>query len=308
MRSKHQPAFLTFHQAIKLGNTDENALLRDKRDNVLARLRSRGLTFTPFNQGSYAMATGIKPVDLDYDIDVGLVFTGDRPHDPLTAKQQVYDAAYGHTPRVEWCRHCVRVQYVRQGAEAFHVDLAVYWQVESYWGGTKLYLAVGKQHSGGEHREWREVDPKGLLTKINGHHSGEDHWQFTRVVRYLKRWKDFQFPSAGNAAPRGIALTIAAYDDFSPTRSWNAATSADYDDLAALQNVVSRTLSRFSWSDRIRLMSPVAPFDDACAKMTDQQMREFKGRLQVLENALKVAATTGQRRYLGEVFGPDFPA
>lgn len=306
MSSVHQSSFLTFHQTIKLGNTDENKTLREKRDLILERLRNHGLKFSWFNQGSYAMTTGVRPLDLDYDIDVGLVFTGERPQDPLAAKAMVFNAAFGHTQKVEWRRHCVRVQYTRQGTEAFHVDLAVYWQVEGFFG-PHLYLAVGKQHSSGENKEWREASPKALVSTINGHFTGEDHWQFTRVVRYLKRWKDFQFPTTGQAAPRGIALTLAAYKEFSPKKAWNSSTSADYDDLAALQNVVSRTVSNFGWGNRISLTMPGAPQHDVCAKMTDQQMTEFKGRLQILDQALKNAAATGLRAPLLQVFGSDFP-
>jgi hypothetical protein len=301
-----QSALLTFHNTIKLDNLDENALLREKRDNVLQRLRDRGLTFTPFNQGSYAMGTGLKPLNLDYDIDVGVVFRGPRPSDPLEAKDRVYNAALGHTPNVEWHRHCVRVQYTRQGEAAFHVDLAVYWEVES-WGSNTLYLAVGKQHSGSDNKEWRATDPKGLVKAVSEKCSGEDRRQFTRIVRYLKRWKDFQFSIQGNAAPRGIALTAAAFDSFSPERSWNAQTEADYDDLAALRRVVRSTVNKFGSSARVSLNVPVAPRDDTCARMTDQQMREFKARLEALDANLTSAATSGSRQPLIDAFGADFP-
>lgn len=165
MPSPLQSSFLTFHKAIKLGNTDENATLREKRDAVLRRLRDRGLTFTYFNQGSYAMGTGVKPTNLDYDIDFGLVLTKPQATDPLAFKGLVYDAVLGHTPQVEWRRHCVRVQYVRQGQEAFHVDLAVYREVDT-WTGKKLQLAAGRQHSGPDNKAWRDSDPKGLVQHI----------------------------------------------------------------------------------------------------------------------------------------------
>lgn len=308
MAAVHQTAFLNFHREIKLGNTDENATLREKRDNVLQRLRDRGLRFDWFNQGSYAMGTGIKPLDLDYDIDVGIVLSGQQPQDPLAAKQLVFDAAYGHTPVVEWRRHCVRVQYTRQGEPKYHVDLAVYWERE-LWGGAKsLQLAVGKQNSGGAYKEWRDADPKGLVNTVKTIGSGEDQYQFNRVVRYLKRWKDYQFSAQGNAAPRGIALTVAALEFFVPTKSYGAHTEADYDDLAALQRVVRGTVGKFGmYTDRVVLKVPTTPQDDTCAKMTDQQMREFKARLQDLDARLTNATSTGLRSYLVQAFGPDFP-
>lgn len=79
-----QPAFRRFHEAIKLRRFNENAALVEKRNRVLVRL-NEGLKqafpnqqqrpkILPFNQGSYEMGTGVKPLDDDYDIDVGLVF------------------------------------------------------------------------------------------------------------------------------------------------------------------------------------------------------------------------------------------
>jgi len=65
-----QSPFMKFHEAILLKRFDENAELREKRDRILKRLRDNlSVTFEPFNQGSYSMGTGIKPLDGDYDID-----------------------------------------------------------------------------------------------------------------------------------------------------------------------------------------------------------------------------------------------
>jgi hypothetical protein len=66
-----QKQFEQFHEIIKLD--DENDTLREKRERVLTRLKD-GLekifedkeetapTFSPFNQGSYAMSTGVIPL------------------------------------------------------------------------------------------------------------------------------------------------------------------------------------------------------------------------------------------------------
>ena len=57
---------------------DDNAELREKRDILLRKLKDNiaadAASFSSFNQGSYAMHTGIKPDNGDYDIDVGLRF------------------------------------------------------------------------------------------------------------------------------------------------------------------------------------------------------------------------------------------
>ena len=82
-----QSEFLTFHDKIKL--SEENQELRNKRDILLNKLRKnisdKAASFTTFNQGSYAMGTGIKPDDGDFDIDVGLKF--DIDHDDYSDQE-----------------------------------------------------------------------------------------------------------------------------------------------------------------------------------------------------------------------------
>lgn len=77
-----QTAFKQFHDTIKLSDMDENATLREKRDILLDKLKDKisedAASYTYFNQGSYAMHTGISPDDGDYDIDVGLRFDIDK--------------------------------------------------------------------------------------------------------------------------------------------------------------------------------------------------------------------------------------
>lgn len=311
-----QTQFTKFHTTIQLTDSDENATLRQKRDAVLDRLRA-GLkaagrpTFTIFNQGSYAMSTGIEPVKKDFDIDVGVVFTGARPENPLEVKQWVYDAAFGHTQRVEWRRPCITVWYQSGGEPVYHVDLPIYWQ--DPWG--RLALAMGKQHSAVGQRQWWDCDPKGLVEKVKNHLSGEDRLQFRRVIRYLKRWKDVQFPVEGNAAPVGIGLTMAALERFRASKPWNATTPAQYDDLGATLALVNSMIGGFRstyregrWVERLEAKVPVSPFDDVFARMTDQQMSEFKGRLAKLKENLETAQRTNDSRYLIAAFGSDFPA
>jgi hypothetical protein len=305
MSDEVQSRFLNFHEKIKLTSADENATLREKREAVLKRMRDHNLTFEWFNQGSYAMGTGVVPVKADYDIDVGIVFTGDtRPVDPLAVKQWVYDAVYGHTKNVEWRRHCLRVQYVKAGEPTYHVDLPVYWKDR---GSNALTLAVGKQHSGARDKAWQAADPQRLVTHITSHFDGEDREQFRRVIRYMKRWKDEHFPVMGNAAPVGIGLTIFALDNFVAKKDW----TARYNDLDALHHLVNRMRRAFTvywFNPRIVQKLPVTPNSDVFARMTDQQMKEFKGRIDTLAECLDTAKITGKVDTLVRAFGSDFPA
>lgn len=307
-----QPLFRRFHETIQLAQYDENAELREKRDRVLKRLRDNlEQSFESFNQGSYAMGTGIKPLDGDYDIDIGIVFNDvyHDEHDPVTVKGWVYKAVKEHTARVEWRRPCITVFYQQGGEPKYHVDLAVFAQERN---SDRLHLAIGKEHSAKDQREWQRDDRKGFIGDVKNRFSGEDGAQFRRVIRYLKRWKDEHFPSTGYAAPSGLCLTVAAYHWFQPTRTsgWNG----DHDDLAATHSLVRAILGEFQCYPfgshcvhRLHLQFPRAPHDDVCERMTDQQMTEFQQRLVQLEDWLGKARQTSQPAWLRKAFGRDFP-
>ena len=303
--------FRSFHQAIHLGRFAESAVLREKRDRVLSRLRTNcKYKFEPFNQGSYEMGTGVKPVGGDYDIDVGVVFalSDVARFDPVTIKGYVHDAVLGHTKDVRWKEPCITVQYQQSGEALYHVDLAVYGQDPQ----GRLHLARGKQHADATSRRWELSDPKGLTTTLGNRWAGEDAAQFRRIVQYLKRWKDVHFPSDGNAAPVGIGLTVLAHHHFAVSKSGYPAT---YDDFTATRNLVAAIAKSFqtrwlngAYSDRISATLPVAPANDVFAGMTNQQMTEFKGRVDTLRGWLDEAARTGRTTTLVRAFGTDFPA
>lgn len=305
-----QPLFMRFHEKILLKRFGENAELIEKRDRVLTRLRDNlKVSFTPFNQGSYELGTGVKPVDLDYDIDVGVVLNArqeDYANNPLAPKGWVYQAVESHTTKVRWRTNCITVYYQQAGEVKFHVDLPVF--LGDARG--RLYLSVGKQHGTGS---WQHDERKQFNERFEIRHQGEDAQQFRRVIRYLKRWKSHNFPSNGWAAPTGHALTVAAYEWFQPVKSYG--WSPTYDDLVAMKNLVNQMRAQFqpTWTAqgyvrRLRLPFPVAPGDDVFGKMSDQQMLEFERRLATLSEALAVAERTQSPTPLQGVFGPDFPA
>lgn len=306
-----QSQFIRFDEAIKLTHYGESAELREKRERVLKRLRSNlSLRFEPFDQGSYAMKTGIKPVDLDYDIDVGLACELSGQPDPVAVKTAVFNAVVEHTARVEFRRNCITVYYQQGNEPKFHVDLAVYWAHPN----GKLDLATGKQHSDASNRAWQAADPKRLVSIVNDKHAGEDAAQFRRVIRILKRWAAERFPSHGNAAPRGIALTSCALQWFHPVSTWSrnvfGQTFQEYSDLQALSVLVDAMLGSFL-GYRLTTSLPVPPGSDLFARMTDQQMIELKERLRTLSGALHAAKAQNEGlacQTLRAVFGPAFPA
>ncbi|HRI67093.1 MAG TPA: hypothetical protein PK156_22765 [Polyangium sp.] len=311
-----QPLFRRFEENIKLGHYDESADLRQKRDRVITRLQENlSMKIDWFNQGSYAMRTGVKPLDGDYDIDIGIVLDIDKnQYDPVTVKGWIYKVVEKHTARVEWRRPCITVYYHQAGEAIYHVDLAIL--AKDRWG--NMHLAIGKEHSAKEQREWQQDDRKGFIEVVGNRFSGEDGAQFRRVIRYLKRWRDVHFASEGRAAPTGLGLTVAAFHHFQPAKvnPYYYNHNADYDDLAATVALVQAIRGRFSsawdsstrqYTQRIKLNFPRAPQDDVFERMTNQQMQEFYQRLEKLALWLDEARRIGSTAPLRKAFGDDFP-
>lgn len=309
-----QPLFRRFHEAIQLKRFGENAELREKRDRILTRLRNNSkVTFEWFNQGSYEMGTGVKPLDGDYDIDVGVVFDVDtQRHTPVTVKGWVHEAVKDHTTRVEWRRPCITVYY-QEGREAkYHVDLAVLAKA-AYT--TELRLAIGKQHSSADQQDWQRDDRRGFMQTFESRFSGEDAGQLRRVIRYLKRWKDVHFSREGHAAPTGLALTVVAFKWFNPLKTaWYQ--NAEYDDLGATLSLVRSFKAGFQqaydhaaqrWTQRIALQFPNAPSDNVFARISDQQMTELYQRLEQLIKWLEEASVQSSTAPLRRAFGNEFP-
>jgi hypothetical protein len=319
-----------FHETIKLKRFEENEVLREKRDIVLKLLAKRlkaffeekGLkcpSYRTFDQGSYPMGTGIQPLYLDFDIDVGIIFeiSKDAYPDPVKVKSWVHDAINGHTDKVKMRQPCVTVFYHMNQEPIYHVDLAIY--AGSNTDG-KIYLATGKLFSTTDRRIWVESDPQSLIDVIRKKFSdSEDAKQFRRVIRYFKRWKDFQFCAKGNAAPTGIVLTIAAYHWFSVCKTIvdPFANTAIYDDLEALQKLLSVTIGKFTQSkvngeliERLEVKLPISPYSDLLSGMTDKQMTEFKQQLESLLAAVNDARSTIDLstacELMNKQFGDDF--
>lgn len=312
--------FNNFHENIKL--KEENDILREKRDIIIGVLNKKlpeqtEYKFSIFNQGSYAMHTGIKPLDDDYDIDVGLYFEMSKDDvDPIEAKKWIYNALEGHTKDVKIKKPCVTVTY----KAGYHVDVTVY-AAENSDG--KVYLAKGKPSSNEGDKFWDESNPKDLIKTIKENLVDEnDRKQFRRVVRYLKRWKDNTFTSV-NGKPTGIALTSCVYhwlDIKKETDLFDGKTT--YKDLDALIHIVSTMISNFvdelvlidgeyKYMPRLRVYLPVEPKPELFEKMTHKQMKTFKEKLEELLMALEEAKEKVDPSEAAEIlqkqFGVDFP-
>lgn len=318
--SNVQKQFESFHDAIKLRRFDHNATLREKRDVILSKLNDclPGVfeehdeempDYDTEDLGSYAMGTGNRPVDEDYDIDQGIFFHAPKSdYDPVALKERIHEALEGHTEKVEIRRSCVTIWYHRDGEPVYHVDLAVF--TDGGWF-EQSYIAKGEENSGDEYRFWEQSDPLGLIDKVYDRFEGTDRAQFRRIVRYLKRWKDKNFPSDGNEAPISVGLTVAAYRWLEPCYFDEAATQPN--DLKALLQLTRRMLSNFSgvFNSRLEVELPVQPYNDLFGEMTDRQQEKLEEKFEELKGALEKAQNEVDPheacKPLKEVFGEDFP-
>lgn len=324
-----QKQFEKFHETIKLKRFDENKILKDKRDIITSKLRE-GLKkkfeemgesapkWEIFNQGSYDIGTGIKPINSDYDIDVGLRFFIDKDdYKPLEVKKWVHDILDGHTKNVRIKEPCVTVQYQSNDEPVYHVDIAIYSVNENFIIPNSYYLARGKEHASEENKFWEDADPIKLSQELKSKYSDEEDKQYRRIIRYLKRWKDLKFSKDGNAAPAGIGITVAAYYWFSSEISF---FHGKPNDLSALKNFIGSVITKFTshynneedkYYDRLIVVVPVKPKTDIFYKMSDKQMQEFKTKLETLQEILVQASNETDPheavKLLAKQFGDDFP-
>ena len=326
-----QSQFEEFNNIIRLRRFDENEILREKRDIIRKKLEKRlpevfaahdetCPTFYFLDQGSYAMNTGIKPLDGDFDIDQGLYFeiSIDAYPDPVMLKERVHEALYGHTDDVCIRRSCVTVFYHCDGEPIYHVDIAIY-SDKAHNADGKSYTAKGKQYSTPAHRFWKVSDPEQLTIVLFAKFSEADRPQFRRIVRIWKRWRAWNFSKDGNGAPNGIGLTVAAYDRLRP--AYSDPITGKHDDLYAMRQLIEDTLSRFTtvWDNnaqasvqRLIITLPIEPYTDLFAAMTPKQMEVFEQELKTLKEALiyaeqKTTDPTAACERLRQVFGDDFP-
>jgi hypothetical protein len=282
-----------FHEAIRLDEDDEKSKLREKRDILIAELKRRlpdNLKgFTSFNQGSYAMHTGTRPLDGNYDIDVGLIFNGtaDECRDPVELKRLIEEAITYSNRTVDVRKPCVTVTYIKDGQADYHIDLAIYKTDDV----GQLWLARGKSSSPVDERFFELSEPKELTNLICSLYSDpKDREQYRRCIRYLKRWRDLNCP---NCQPVSIALTIAAYYWFRPCEDvW----SRKPDDLKALKDLVGAIADNFVMSygkdiidKKLTVKLPTLPQNDLMASFSKKKMNVFENKLNNFYDRLEEA-------------------
>jgi hypothetical protein len=319
-----QSEFNKFHANIKLYDNDENKDLREKRDILTKELKdyfakkakdeeTKEITFSIANQGSYSMGTGIKPIGIaEYDIDVMVLFNFSKnDYPPVEVKKWVFEALNVKNRTVDYKKPCVRVQYHNNGEDHFHVDLALYANVNS---DGKTYLSKGKPNSTEEEKKWEISNPKLLKENINTKFTdSDDCLQMKRSIRYLKRWKDNRYKTTENGKPTGIAITALVYNLFQPEIDRNQFdSSVKPKDLVAVKKLVAAIIRNFSLiNGRIHVYLPVEPYNDLFEKLTDKQNNELQEKLKTLYTALENAENEPDPHLASKIlikeFGDDFP-
>ena len=310
---KLQEEFIDFHNIIKLGTYEENQTLREKRDLLIDELvkglkdekipnTDRSLTFSKFDQGSYAMHTGIIPPNNDYDIDVGVVFNiKNDEYGSVNLKKIIRDKLTRNNRTVSIRQPCITVKY----AGGYHVDLAVYADNSNNY-----HLAWGKEFS--LTPSWEKSEPKKLIEWVkNISLDANKSLQYRRCVRCLKAWKEKHYSADGNAMPPSIGITIQAGEGFS---------YEDGNDIESLIKIA--TYIRDSFFDKfheesgsvkkaIKAHLPVEPYGDVYEKMTLTQTNIFYDKIDGLLEALETARDEDDAhtasKILQKVFGDKFP-
>lgn len=288
MASTHN-LFKTFNDTIKLteAKKDELRISRDAiRDDIKSWLSDNGKGSSSFMmQGSFAMHTTVNPLDgNEYDVDDGLHLDKYKDADKstwpaaTTAHDWVLSAVSGRTSKSPENKDaCVRVTY----GHGYHVDVPIYIECN------------GMTHLASKANGWIESDACGLVDWLNGRNDADG--QLKRIIRYLKRWKDYR-----DVPLKGIAITILVADSFC------AATNRDDD---ATRYTVEKILSSLNASFTCR--KPVASYEDLFDGISDSRKKTILDELVILVDELRAAEDEPDQEdasnHLRKVFGDDFP-
>jgi len=315
-----QSKFNTFNQKIQLTRQDDTYKeAREKDDSITnvikTKFKEKGYpVIDDFVQGSLATFTAIKEKDKDFDIDRAIVIDHDEaPTDPVEAKKVILDILENrgfHNAKIK--KPCVTADYKSQ---YLHIDIPVYRKTswESY------QLALGKKDSNTENKIWSDSAPKELIEWVNDSSSyylykDEKIKQFRRLVRYLKRWRNFKFSHDVSRKIYSIGLTVMIKQHFKPSIDSEGCPN----DLIALKDTVNSILNWsgyfISYPDdqwKVQVSLPVSPKRDIFHGSSLNTGTRFRNRLSHLNASLQTVIDetdeSKQCSLLIGLFGDDFP-
>jgi len=314
--------FRKFDRAIYLTKqSDEYKDARKKEHSILMdiakKYRENGYPIIKhFRQGSFATDTAIKKLDGDFDVDRAIVIKEDKaPGNPVDCKQVILEVLENRgfkSPKIK--TPCVTADYASLN---LHIDYAVY-HVDDH---ETYSISLGKTHANPENKKWEYSQSKEFINWINSSENctgfsnltNEEKQQFKRLVRYMKRWRDYKIPQSHKEYIYSIGLTIMLKESFFPVIDGNGAE----DDLKSLIKTIDHILNHKSyftiWGEgqyTVCVEIPYAPRVDVFRKHGKSHGTIFRNSLESLLNKLTEASNEESLRkqciILQNVFGDDF--
>lgn len=231
-------------------------------------------------QGSFAINTALQPIkENEVDIDDGLYLQYADDEDswptPREIHKTVMQALENQTK--DGCEdksNCIRVIYRND----YHVDIPIYIMKDSH-----ALLANKKAN------EWQTSDSKDFKDWFFENRQNE---QTTRIVKYLKAWRDYKEIKMASIELTILAVTHHIKDD---------------NDAVAVQKTVESIYTELNSSRCI--MKPVAPYENLWEDKTD--IDTVLAKIKQLKGDLEFAVTNSSEHraslILREQFGDKFP-
>jgi hypothetical protein len=279
-----------------------------------------------FMQGSFAVNTAINSLDGDFDIDRAIVIDADTaPQDPVAPKKIILEVLKKRNFKDPLIKTpCITADYKSIN---LHIDYTVYKKETSIFSDDSYYLAVGKNGSSDENKEWSESDQKGLIEWID---SIDEYLlgalvkrkQLKRLIRYMKRWRDVTFSEEVKKKIFSIGLTVMIKEQYSPS----SFSSEVENDLIALKSTIDNILEADYISApictsnyRVYVKLPKKPYRDIFQHKVEgvrndgsdlnigSQLKNKLTTLQAeLQKAIDETDEVKQCTTLNKVFGDDF--
>lgn len=317
-----QKQFRKFNRAIYLTKqSDEYKEARKKEHSILQAIvkkyKEKGYPIIKyFRQGSFATDTAIKKLDGDFDVDRAIVIRESQaPNNPVDCKENILEVLENRgfinskikTP-------CVTADYVSLD---LHIDYAVY-QVDD---NDTYSIALGKKQSNKENKKWEYSELKEFINWINGSENcigsadltTEEKLQFKRLVRYMKRWRDYKIPNSYKEYIYSIGLTIMLKESFHPVIDANGVEDDLQSLIQTVEYILNYKLYFTTWEkDRynVTVMIPFAPRVDVFRKHGKSHGTVFRNSLKnLLEKVMEASNKDSMRQQcvlLQTVFGDDF--
>ena len=312
-----QSHFDKFHNKIKLGRKDDAYRHARERDDSITKAVKESFkeagypVASDFIQGSLATDTAIIAIAGDSDVDRALVLNADdAPSNPVDPKQnalEVLEKRGFKNAKIK--KPCVTADYV---SENLHIDFPIYKESNEQY-----YLAIGKQNSDESNREWSDADPRGLIDWVKGRFVHGDsnsnkHDQYRRLVRYLKRWRDWKFSDNVVAKVYSIGLVVMVNECFSPSFNEDGLRQ----DMIALRQTVENILNANYFTKvadgtyRVVVRLPVKPWRDIFDGSSIDTGTQLRNKLIQLKNKLLEAENLDdehkQCKIMNDLFGNDF--